>query len=64
MLGNNKTTCLADNGGPILWRDPETRRMILAGIIGTNPSCDPEAPSINFKVGAYVDWIERQAPEE
>lgn len=46
-----------------MWRDPETRRMVLAGIIGNNPSCDPEAPSVNVKVGAYIDWIESQAPE-
>ncbi|KAH0566768.1 venom serine protease-like [Cotesia glomerata] len=61
VLGNNKTTCQSDNGGPVLWRDPVTKRTFLVGIISPNPSCDPEVPSINLRVGAYLDWIERQA---
>ncbi|XP_014477136.1 PREDICTED: venom serine protease-like [Dinoponera quadriceps] len=53
-----KDACQMDSGGPLLWRNPTTHDVILIGIISAGTGCASDAPSINTRVGAYLDWIE------
>ncbi|XP_020294866.1 venom serine protease 34-like isoform X2 [Pseudomyrmex gracilis] len=54
-----KDACQMDSGGPILWQNPTTRNLVLIGIISGGIGCGGDSPSINTRVGAYVDWIQR-----
>ncbi|KYN17231.1 Venom serine protease, partial [Trachymyrmex cornetzi] len=58
-----KDTCVLDEGGPLLWQDPATHNLVLAGIINIiyifNGSCSySDKPIINIRTGAHIDWIE------
>lgn len=45
-----------DSGGPVLWEDPKTRRLVLVGIISSGSGCGSK-PGINTRVGGYINWI-------
>lgn len=45
-----------DSGGPVLWQNPTTRRLVLIGIIAKGRSC-AVVGGVNARVGAYIDWI-------
>ncbi|KOX72962.1 Venom serine protease 34 [Melipona quadrifasciata] len=51
-----KDSCQMDSGGPVLWQDPTTRRLVLIGIISMGRGCALVA-GLNTRVGAYIDWI-------
>lgn len=51
-----------DSGGPLLWQDPKTSRLVLVGIISSGIGCAGDYPSISERVGAYMDWIESNTP--
>ncbi|XP_014477082.1 PREDICTED: venom serine protease 34-like [Dinoponera quadriceps] len=55
----NKDACQMDSGGPLLWRNPRTGNLVLTGIISAGTGCASNIPSVNIRVGAYVDWIEK-----
>ena len=50
-----------DSGGPVLWQDPTTRRLVLIGIISMGRGCGVTA-GLNTRVGAYIDWIVSVTP--
>ena len=45
-----------DSGGPVLWRNPTTGRLVLVGIISYGSSCGDKM-SVNTRVGYYLEWI-------
>nr|APD15612.1 serine protease [Cotesia chilonis] len=62
-LTDNKDSCQFDSGGPVLWQNPTTRRIVLIAMIGYGSLCADGRPSVNSRVGAYIDWIRTQAPQ-
>ncbi|XP_059473349.1 venom serine protease-like [Neocloeon triangulifer] len=56
---NGSDACQADSGGPVLWTDPETRRLHLVGIISYGFRCATHAPGVNTRVSKYLDWIQQ-----
>uniref|UniRef100_A0A0C9RIF5 SP34_0 protein n=1 Tax=Fopius arisanus TaxID=64838 RepID=A0A0C9RIF5_9HYME len=57
-LAQGKDSCQFDSGGPLLFRSPATKRLILAGLVSFgSPSCGEGDPGINTRVGAYMNFI-------
>nr|XP_003700801.1 PREDICTED: venom serine protease 34-like [Megachile rotundata] len=54
--GQGKDSCQMDSGGPVLWQNPTSRRLVLIGVINQGIDCGI-FPSLNMRVGAYTDWI-------
>ncbi|XP_063975616.1 venom serine protease 34-like isoform X2 [Diachasmimorpha longicaudata] len=53
-----KDACQFDAGGPVLWRNHVTKRLVLAGIISYGTGCaSNNNPGINTRIGAYMEWI-------
>ncbi|KAK0085178.1 hypothetical protein PV325_005633 [Microctonus aethiopoides] len=61
-LGKDTDSCQHDSGGPVLWRNPTTGRIILTSIITGGGICADGNPSINTRVSAFIDWILSEAP--
>ncbi|CAD6234361.1 GSCOCG00001852001-RA-CDS, partial [Cotesia congregata] len=61
-LDETRDSCQYDSGGPVLWRNPETRRVILVAIIDYGMLCSSGSPSVNVDVSNYVDWIVSKKP--
>ncbi|XP_076672207.1 venom serine protease 34 [Andrena cerasifolii] len=57
-----KDSCQMDSGGPILWENPTTKRIVLTGIISYGGICGDSA-GVNTRVGAFVDWITSVTPD-
>ncbi|KAL0117195.1 hypothetical protein PUN28_010202 [Cardiocondyla obscurior] len=57
-----KDTCQMDSGGPLLWQNPTTQRLVLVGIVSAGIGCASTEPSIAMRVGAYIDWIKYVTP--
>ncbi|EFN63716.1 Transmembrane protease, serine 9 [Camponotus floridanus] len=53
-----KDSCQMDSGGPLLWQDPTTRKLVLAGIISKGIGCASDEPAVEKRTGAYIDWIQ------
>ncbi|KAJ9578624.1 hypothetical protein L9F63_005114, partial [Diploptera punctata] len=53
--------CQADSGGPVLY---EGNRVWLEGVISYGKGCAIQYPSINTRVGHYLQWILQSASEE
>ncbi|KOC70082.1 Venom serine protease 34, partial [Habropoda laboriosa] len=51
-----KDSCQMDSGGPVLWENPTSRRLVLIGIISLGRGCALYG-GVNVRVGAYIDWI-------
>ena len=51
-----------DSGGPVLWQDPSTRRLVHVGIISYGNTCADGNPAVNSRVGSYLNWIYQQKP--
>lgn len=51
-----------DSGGPVLWENPTTRKLVLIGIISNGVGCASELPAINTRVGNYIPWIMHVTP--
>lgn len=58
----DKDTCAMDSGGPILWENPTSHNLVLAGVINYGVGC-ALLGSVNSRVGAYVDWITQSTPD-
>ncbi|XP_078037748.1 venom serine protease 34 [Augochlora pura] len=58
----DKDTCGMDSGGPILWKNPTSHNLLLAGVINYGIGC-ALVGSVNLRVGAYVDWIVKSTPD-
>ncbi|XP_043266812.1 venom serine protease 34-like [Venturia canescens] len=54
---DDKDSCQFDSGGPVLWQNPSTRRLVEVGIIASGGPCANGEPVENTRVGAYIDWI-------
>uniref|UniRef100_A0AB38ZE85 Venom S1 protease 11 n=1 Tax=Ectomocoris sp. TaxID=3104572 RepID=A0AB38ZE85_9HEMI len=51
-------SCQGDSGGPVVWRNPETNRFSVVGIVSFGEKCgNANATTINTDVFAYKDWI-------
>ncbi|XP_032684817.1 venom serine protease 34-like [Odontomachus brunneus] len=59
---SGKDSCQMDSGGPALWENPTTYKMVLTSIISAGIGCDSGAPSIYTRVGDYIDWIVSVTP--
>nr|AHY81278.1 trypsin precursor [Lygus lineolaris] len=59
-LSNNETACQGDSGGPLVWRDPDTNRYTLVGVVSFGASCTDERPTVYTRVAAYIPWIQQQ----
>lgn len=58
-----KNYCLQfDSGGPILWKNPTSKRLIHVGIISFGKSCAGFLPGVNIRVGSFIDWIIEVTP--
>ena len=51
-----------DSGGPVLWQNPTTGRIVSVGIIDYGIGCGTATPSVNTRVGAYMNWITSVTP--
>lgn len=51
-----------DSGGPLLWTNPTTNALVLAGIMTSGIECGSETPDIGTRVGSYMDWIVSVTP--
>ncbi|XP_033225050.1 venom serine protease 34-like isoform X2 [Belonocnema kinseyi] len=56
-LTKGKDACQFDSGGPVLWQNPTTSRIVIVGIISHGIACGINIPSVNTRVGAFLDWI-------
>lgn len=45
-----------DSGGPVLWQNPTSRRLVLVGAISYGGVCGVGS-GVNTRVGGYIDWI-------
>ncbi|XP_046737946.1 venom serine protease 34-like [Diprion similis] len=52
-----KDACQFDSGGPLLWQNPNSRRLFIVGEISYGRACASSAPSVNTRITAYLDWI-------
>ncbi|XP_051165113.1 venom serine protease-like [Leptopilina boulardi] len=57
-LTEGKDACQFDSGGPVLWQNPTTRRLVVVGITGYGVGCGSKIPAVNTRVGAFLDWIQ------
>ncbi|KAJ8676753.1 hypothetical protein QAD02_012540 [Eretmocerus hayati] len=58
-LSEGMDACQYDSGGPVLWQNPTTRRLVLVGIISYGSGCASSAPAVNTRVGSFIEWIVR-----
>lgn len=57
-----KDSCQMDSGGPVLWQNPTTHKLVLIGITSTGIGCGSKEPGIETRTGAFIDWIESVTP--
>ncbi|XP_043478948.1 venom serine protease 34-like isoform X2 [Leptopilina heterotoma] len=57
-LTPGKDACQFDSGGPVLWQNPTTKRLVIVGIVSYGVACGTKIPSVNTRVGAFLDWIQ------
>nr|CAD7588366.1 unnamed protein product [Timema genevievae] len=58
-----KDACQSDSGGPLLYTNPNTGRLYLAGIISYGIACATASPGVNTRVTTYLDWISQSTPD-
>jgi len=51
-----------DDGGPLLWENPDTHRLVLVGITAASPGCASDLPTVSMRVGAFIDWVVENTP--
>lgn len=56
---NGSDACQADSGGPVMWTDPDTKRLHLVGIVSYGFRCATEAPGVNTRVSEFLDWVQQ-----
>nr|AHY81276.1 trypsin precursor [Lygus lineolaris] len=59
-LSKKETACQGDSGGPLVWRDPDTNRYTLVGVVSFGAACTDERPTVYTRVAAYIPWIQQQ----
>ncbi|XP_029159143.1 venom serine protease 34-like isoform X1 [Nylanderia fulva] len=59
---SGKDSCQMDSGGPALWENPITHKLVLVGIISAGIGCGSNVPGIETRTGAFVDWIVSVTP--
>ncbi|KAG7213954.1 hypothetical protein KM043_003147 [Ampulex compressa] len=62
-IGNRTDTCQMDSGGPIMFMDAYTEDLTLIAVIAWGISCASGYPSVNIKVGSYLEWITSETPD-
>ncbi|XP_011702419.1 PREDICTED: venom serine protease-like isoform X2 [Wasmannia auropunctata] len=58
-----KDTCQMDSGGPLLWQNPMTHNLVLAGITSSGVGCASDNPAVAMRTGAFIDWIISITPD-
>ncbi|XP_044010210.1 venom serine protease 34-like [Aphidius gifuensis] len=58
----NRDSCQMDSGGPVMWKNPTTKRLVLVGIISSGTDCGGASPGVNTRVGSFIDFIWDQRP--
>nr|QHB21569.1 venom S1 protease 24 [Platymeris rhadamanthus] len=58
----NADSCQGDSGGPVVWRDPDTNRYILVGVVSYGDICG-KSPGINTDVFYHRNWINKHMSE-
>ncbi|XP_024892139.1 venom serine protease 34-like [Temnothorax curvispinosus] len=58
-----KDTCQMDSGGPLLWQDPTTHKLVLVGITSSGVGCASDTPAVAMRTGAFIDWIVSVTPD-
>jgi len=61
--GSQELLCENDNGGPLLYHDPTTKKHIVAGITSYGSHCANGKPGLSLAVAHYIDWIQRKINE-
>jgi len=61
-FAEGKDACQFDSGGPVLWQNPTTKRLVLVGIISYGSFCASSQPGVNTRVGSFIDWIVQVTP--
>ncbi|XP_058795937.1 venom serine protease 34-like isoform X2 [Phymastichus coffea] len=61
-FAERKDSCQFDSGGPVLWQNPTSRRLVLVGVISYGSFCASQKPSVNTRVGYFIDWIVKVTP--
>ncbi|XP_033225817.1 venom serine protease 34-like [Belonocnema kinseyi] len=51
-LGQGTDACQFDSGGPVLWENPTSGRLVNVGIISYGIACGTKNPSVNIRVSA------------
>lgn len=41
-----------------MWQNPTTKRLVIVGIVSYGVACGTKIPSVNTRVGAFLDWIQ------
>nr|AQM58394.1 venom s1 protease 16 [Pristhesancus plagipennis] len=54
----NADSCQGDSGGPVVWRDPETNRYTLIGVVSYGDVCG-KSPGVNTDVFYHREWINK-----
>ncbi|XP_072766735.1 venom serine protease 34-like [Anoplolepis gracilipes] len=57
-----KDSCQMDSGGPVLWQNPTTSKLVLVGIISTGVGCGSKIPAVSTRTGAFINWIMSVTP--
>lgn len=58
----DRDSCQMDSGGPVLWKNPTTMKLVLVGIISNGDGCGGLKPGINTHVGSFIKFIESNNP--
>lgn len=58
----HRDSCEGDSGGPMLWNDPETNRLVQVGVVSKGTICG-EDPGVYTNVASYLPWIQAKIAE-
>lgn len=58
-----KDSCQNDSGGPLLWLDPDSKRLQLVGAISYGLGCASSVPGVNTRITNYLAWVVSMTPD-
>ncbi|XP_063975608.1 venom serine protease-like isoform X2 [Diachasmimorpha longicaudata] len=63
-LGAGKDSCQYDSGGPVLWRNPSTKRIVLIALVSFGSACASGTPAVNTRVGGFIEFFAANKPAD